>query len=157
MGGVLTEMDVKFKYGTWQKFQQISEKDPGTLYFLDNAEVYKGDMLLNSIRAVWNSSTIYGPTDENGFPITTIPAMRNKFFISLNNGEIRFVDDDLDYVSVTELALDSLLINQEFLQQLMAALADTQNIIMPTLTVDGEKLVWTESNVDSIAVFVPKQ
>ena len=110
---------------------------------------------MQTVHAVWPNSYT-GDTDEHGFPITPNETMRNNFYISMDNGELRYVDDDLEYVNITELILDDILINDDFLQRLIAAIADTQNIIMPTLTVDGKTLVWTKSNVDSITVFVPK-
>ena len=149
-------MDVKFKYGTWEKFQTI-EKDPGTLYFLDNNHVYKGDRLLTNVITVWNGSYTIGSTDENGFPDVPTEEMRECYIISLENGEMRFVDQDLEYIYLTELVLENILINQDFLQRLIAAIADTKDVVMPTLTVDGNTLVWTDSNVDSMTVFVPKQ
>ena len=148
--------DIKFKQGTYQNYQGLSNKDPNTLYFLDNHQIYKGDELIQSVRTVWPGSSS-GSTDEHGFPDTITPDMRNNYFISLENGEIRFVDEDLEYISVTDLELESILVNREFLQRLIAAIADTKEVIMPTLTVDGTRLIWTESNVDSITVFVPKQ
>lgn len=148
------EQEVQFVYGTWEQFQQIQNKDPGTLYFLDNNQVYKGNQLLSSTITVNSTSE---STDINGFPLIPTAKHRNKYIISLIDGEIRFVDNDLEYTSISELFLDSILINQEFLQQLMAAIADTQEVIMPTLTVDNNTLVWTDSNVDSMTVFIPKQ
>ena len=146
-------MEVKFEYGTWQKFQTIS-KDPGTLYFLDNNQVYKGDQLLTSVLSV---NEITEHTDSAGFPLLISDKYRNKFLISFITGEIRYIDDNLDYISITDLALGNILINQNFLQQLIAAIADSQYVEMPKLTVDGNKLVWTGSNIDSMTVFIPKQ
>lgn len=146
-------MEVKFKYGTWQKFQNI-QKDPGTLYFLDNNQVYKGDQLLTSVLSV---NEVTENTDSAGFPLLISDKLRNKFLISFITGEIRYIDDNLDYISITDLALGNILINQNFLQQLIAAIADSQYVEMPKLTVDGNKLVWTGSNIDSMTVFIPKQ
>ena len=143
------EPEVKFKYGTWENFQEIQNKDPGTLYFLDNSHVYKGDQLLTNVKTVWNGSYEIGTTDDNGFPDIPDESLRECYIISLENGEIRFVDSDLEYVYITELVLNNVLLNQNFLQQLIAAIADTQEVVMPTLTVNKHTLVWTGSNVDS--------
>lgn len=148
--------EVKLKYGTWEKFQLI-DKQPNVLYFLDNHQVYKGTDLLTNIHTVMNGDNSLQSTDEYGFPDSITPDMRENYYISFNNGEIRYVTDDLEYISITELQLNDILVNQDFLQQLIAAIADTQEVVMPTLTVDNNTLIWTGSNVDSITVFIPKQ
>jgi len=94
--------------------------------------------------------------DDDGFPDTPTEEMRQNFYISLVSGDIKYVDDDLQYVNITELELESVLLNKPFLKRLINELADKKNIIMPTLTVNKETLVWTDANVGSFTAYVPK-
>lgn len=140
--------NVKFKYGTWENYKCLLDShntDEGTLYFLDNSQIYKGDQLMQTVKAQWGE-----------FPEEPGADMRNNFFISMETGEVRYVDEDLNYINVTELVLDNLLVNEEFLERLINAIAEETNIILPTLTVDGSKLVWSGSNYEQVTVFTPK-
>lgn len=42
------ENKVLFKFGTLSNYTALSEKDEGTLYFIDNGQLYLGDQLIGS-------------------------------------------------------------------------------------------------------------
>lgn len=46
--------------------------------------------------------------------------MRGNFYISLENGEIRFVGDDLNWVNITELTTENITFTQEIIKQVLA-------------------------------------
>lgn len=42
------ENKVLFKFGTFSNYTALAEKDAGTLYFIDNGQLYLGDQLIGS-------------------------------------------------------------------------------------------------------------
>lgn len=136
--------EVKFKYTTLGKYKALATKDEGTLYFLTNGQLYKGDLLISDIRII---------TTE--FPDVYNEADKGHFFISLSTGEIRYLGDD-GWVNISQLYTENVLLSEDNINRLIEAIGlETKTIRMPTLEADGTLAIWTPSNVTEVEVYVP--
>ena len=138
MGGNL--MEVKFKYGTFEQYQD-SEKDSGTLYFLNNSQIYKGDQLMSSVRSVSSNIDDGVDKDKFGFPEIITDSMIGNFFISLDNGEIRYVDSNKNYINVTNLSLEGITISQDKFLEFLYKNTNQEEVAIPKIYMQGNKLV----------------
>ena len=77
---------VKFVSTTLEKYQALTIKDAGTLYSLNNGQLYKGDTLVNNVQIV------------STFPEAGI---NHALYINPSNGEIRYYEDTYGYINVT--------------------------------------------------------
>lgn len=133
---------LRFKYGSLEKFKSLEEKDPDVLYFLDNHTIYKGEDLLSVVK-----------TADDEFPEQPTDDMKETYFISLSTGKIKYVTDDLNYVDITRLQINNMLIDEEFVNGLLNTLAKyTEEVTMPDLTVDKHTLIWKNSNKQKIQI-----
>ncbi len=131
---------LQFKYGSLEKFESLEQKDPDVLYFLDNHSLYKGNELISIVRTV-----------SGDFPETPTEDMKETYQISLLTGEIRYVTNDLNYINITGLQFDNIVIDEEFTKKLIEAVG-TKDVTMPTLTVNGDTLVWTKASEETIKI-----
>lgn len=136
--------EVKFKYTTLAKYEALARKDEGTLYFLTNGQLYKGDLLISDIRII--------TTD---FPDVYNSEDIGHFFVSLQTGEIRYLGED-GWINISQLYTENILLSEENINKLIEAIGlETKTIKMPTLQADGTLAIWTPSNVTEVEVFVP--
>lgn len=136
--------EVKFKYTTPEKYKALANKDDGTLYFLTNGQLYKGDLLISDIQVI--------TTD---FPDVYNVGDVGKFFISLATGEVRYLSDD-GWINLSQLYTENILLSEENIAKLVEAInLERATVRMPTLVARGETAVWTASNVSEIEVYVP--
>lgn len=77
---------VQFVSTTVEKFEQLTQKDAGTLYSLNNGHLYKGDTLVNNVQIV------------STFPETGI---NHTLYIHHGNGEMRYYEDGYGYIVIT--------------------------------------------------------
>ncbi len=131
---------IQFKYGSLEKFESLEQKDPDVLYFLDNHSLYKGNELISIVRTV-----------SGDFPETPTEDMKETYQISLLTGEIRYVTNDLNYINITGLQFDNIVIDEAFTKKLIEAVG-TKDVTMPTLTVNGDTLVWTKASEETIKI-----
>lgn len=136
--------EVKFKYTTLNKYKALATKDDGTLYFLTNGQLYKGDLLISDVRIITTEfPDVYDSNDVGNF------------FVSLNTGEIRYLGDD-GWVSISQIYTDNILLSPENVQRLIEAIGlERKTVRMPTLEANGNVAIWTPSNVDEVEVYVP--
>lgn len=139
------EHPVKFQYGSFEAYKELNNKDPDTLYFLDNSHVYKGDELLTIIHSV----TQFKDPDELD------STMKCNYYISLVTGEIKYVNEELEYVDISKLMIRGVVLQSSFIQEFIDKI-QSQLIQMPTLSVDEHVLVWESSNIDKVNVLTNK-
>lgn len=133
---------LKFKYGSLDKFKNLETKDPDVLYFLDNHTIYKGDNLLSVVKTV-----------EGDFPEIPTNDMRETYFISLATGRIKYVTNDLQYIDITKLQLDTIVFDEDFINRIVEQLGKyTETVTMPVATVEGKTLCLTNSNKQQIQI-----
>lgn len=133
---------LKFKYGSFDDYNNLEVKDPDVLYFIDNHTFYKGDNLISNVRTV-----------EDGFPDTPTEDMRLNYFISLKTGAIKYVTEDLKYIDLTQIQTDYLVITKELAEKIKEALSQYLiTVQMPNMSVQENTIYWKESNFDEIKI-----
>lgn len=139
----MSDNAVRFVHTTYEKYER-GPKDPSVLYFLTSGSLYKGPDLISGIHSV----TIF-PEATN--------ELNGNYFISLGTGEMRYVDNG-EYIDISSLMFENIMLNPDNIKRLVDEFAEVKQITMPKFGVDDglERLVLTNSNVDTIDVFVPK-
>lgn len=131
---------IQFKYGSLEKFESLEQKDPNVLYFLDNHTLYKGENLISTVKTI-----------TGNFSDTPTENEKQTYIISLKTGEIRYVTDELTYINITSLQFDNIVLDNKFIQNLIAAIGTT-DVTMPTLKVNKDTLVWTAASEETIKI-----
>lgn len=131
---------IQFKYGSLEKFESLEQKDPNVLYFLDNHTLYKGNELISTVRTI-----------SGNFPEIPTADMKETYHISLLTGEIRYVTNELNYINISSLQLDNIVIDQNFVNKLVTAIG-TKDVTMPTLTVNGDTMIWAKASEETIKI-----
>lgn len=133
---------LQFKYGTLEKYNSLEQKDPDVLYFLDNHTLYKGADLISCVKTI-----------SGNYPEIPTSDMKQTYLISLKNGEIRYVTDDLQYIKLSEISFGNWSISETFIEGVKNALSQfTEVVLMPNLSVNNDTLIWTPSDKESIKV-----
>lgn len=136
------EHPVKFQYGSLDGYNAIENKDNDTLYFLDNSQVYKGTKLITDVHTVQRFIDTDEPLDKT---------MRRNYYISLETGEIRYVNDNLEYVYISRIMIQNIVLDPTFMQRFINSIKAIE-MHMPTLTVASNSLIWTSSDTNNINV-----
>lgn len=131
---------VQFKYGSLEKYKSLENKDDDVLYFLDNNTLYKGNSLISNIKTI-----------SGDFPETPTSDMKETYVISLKNGKMKYVTNELAYVDITSLQFDNFTITTEFAKNVANAIGN-KKVTMPTLTVEDHVLTWTEASEKEITI-----
>ena len=131
---------IQFKYGSLEKFKSLEQKDPDVLYFLDNHTLYKGNELISTVRTI-----------SGNFPETPTEDMKELYFISLVTGEIKYVNEELNYINISSLAFNNVQITQDFVNKLVEAVG-VKKVTLPSMRVEGDKLIWTSASESSIKI-----
>lgn len=136
---------VTFNYGSLSAYKSLATKDPDALYVLDNHQLYKGELLISSVRTVVKDSDL---------PVVPTDDMRECYFISLESGKIKYVTYDKQYVDVSQLMIEEIVLSNAFIQKLITEInKSSDEITMPTMEVNDTTLIWTASNVNSFKAF----
>lgn len=131
---------LQFKYGTLEKYENLEQKDPDVLYFLDNHTLYKGDSLISTVKTI-----------SEDFPEIPAEDMKETYLISLKTGEMRYITKDLKYINITSLQFNNIVIDSKFVDGLVKQIG-TKDVSMPTLTVNGDTIMWTAASENSIKI-----
>lgn len=91
-------MAVTFKYGSLDQYSALATKDAGTLYVLDNHQIYKGDEFLSNVQAVTEFLDEQNLTDEH----------KLNFYINLTTGELKYVTASKHYINISSLVLNNI-------------------------------------------------
>lgn len=93
------------------------------------------------------------------FPETPTDEMRENYYISLTSGLIKYVTSDKQYIDISQLMIENVVLSAEFIQNKFIPELKKQltKVTMPTLTVDESnehQLIWTSSTATDIYVIV---